>query len=65
MEDILASLDRRITALETRDAVSEVHHETTMKRLDSIEDTLKWLVRLVIGGLLMAAVGYAVNGGFA
>lgn len=65
MDELLQSLERRITALETRDAVGEVHHQTTMKRLDSIEDTLKWLVRLVIGGLIMAAVGYAINGGFA
>ncbi len=63
---ILRKLDehaQRLTALETRNAVDEVHHANVMSRLGSIEDTLKWLVRLIIGGLLMAAVTYVVQGG--
>jgi len=33
-------------------------------RLGAIEDALSWLVRLIIGGILMAALTYAVQGGF-
>lgn len=33
------------------------------KRLSGIEDTLKWLVRLVIGALIMAVIGFALKGG--
>lgn len=58
-------LERRIRLLETRNAVEEVHRNNVSDRLGAIEDTLKWLVRLIIGGLLMAAVTYAVQGGFA
>jgi hypothetical protein len=58
-------LERRIIVLETRNAVDEVHRTNVSDRLGAIEDTLKWLVRLIIGGLLMAAVTYAVQGGFA
>ncbi len=57
-------LERRIIALETRNAVDEVHRINVSDRLSAIEDTLKWLVRLIIGGLLMAGLTYALQGGF-
>ncbi len=60
-----AGLERRVIALEQRNAVDEVHRINVSDRLGAIEDTLKWLVRLIIGGLLMAALTYAVQGGFA
>jgi hypothetical protein len=66
MENNWASqLERRIIALEMRNAVDEVHRANVARRLGAIEDTLKWLVRLVIGGLLMAGLTYAVQGGLA
>ncbi|MBQ2262220.1 MAG: pseudouridine synthase [Loktanella sp.] len=57
------SFDGRLRALETRNAVDSVHRDNVATRLGAIEDTLKWLVRLIIGGMLMAAVSYAVQGG--
>ncbi len=63
--DRIDHLTRRIAALETRNAVDEVHRLNVADRLTAIEDTLKWLVRLIIGGLLMAALTYAVQGGLA
>ncbi|MEL6840245.1 MAG: hemolysin XhlA family protein [Pseudomonadota bacterium] len=63
-DDWVDDLERRVIALETRNAVDEVHRTNVAERLSAIEDTLKWLVRLIIGGLLMAAVTYAVQGGF-
>ena len=60
----IEKIERRISALETRDAVDEVHRDNVSARLSAIEDALKWLVRLIIGGLLMAALTYAVQGGF-
>ena len=61
----LGQLERRIVALEMRNAVDDVHRANVATRLSAIEDTLKWLVRLVIGGLLMAGVTYAMQGGLA
>lgn len=58
-------IEQRIQALETRGAVEEVHRINVEKRLGSIEDTLKWLVRLILGALMMAAIAYALKGGFA
>lgn len=59
------SVDRRLAALETRTAVDDVHRTTVEKRLHAIEDTLKWLVRLVMGGLVMALVAFVLRGGTA
>ncbi|MGJ8623609.1 MAG: pseudouridine synthase [Yoonia sp.] len=61
--DWIVRLERRVIALETRNAVDAVHRDNVSDRLGAIEDTLKWLVRLIIGGLLMAALTYAVQGG--
>jgi hypothetical protein len=61
--DWTARVELRLIALETRGAVDEVHRDNVAVRLGYIEDTLKWLVRLVIGGLLMAAVAFVLQGG--
>ncbi len=58
------AVEARLFATETRDAVSDVHRLNVEKRLSSIEDTLKWLVRLIIGGMVMGILGYALKGGF-
>ncbi|WP_342070753.1 pseudouridine synthase [Yoonia algicola] len=63
--DWASQLERRIIAIEMRNAVDEVHRANVAVRLGAIEDTLKWLVRLVIGGLLLAGLTYAVQGGLA
>jgi hypothetical protein len=62
-EEWIRLVDTRLQNLETRSAVSEVHQAVVEKRLAAIEDTLKWLVRLIIGTLVLAAVAYAVQGG--
>jgi hypothetical protein len=58
-----ASIEARITALETHNAVTAVHQANVASRLGSIEDTLKWLVRLVIGGLILGMITYILQGG--
>ncbi|ARU00562.1 hemolysin XhlA family protein [Yoonia vestfoldensis] len=60
---VLDRLESRLRQLETRNAVDAVHRDNVANRLGAIEDTLKWLVRLIIGAMLMAAVSYAVPGG--
>lgn len=63
-EEWTKQVDQRLSALEQRDAVSEVHRTNLITRLDAIEDTLKWLVRLIIGALVLGVIGYALKGGF-
>lgn len=45
-------------------AVSKEQSKNIESRLSAIESTLNWLVRLIIGGMLMAIVGFFVGGGF-
>ena len=61
---VLDRLEARLRQLETRKAVDAVHRENVATRLGASEDTLKWRGRLIIGGMLMAAVSYVVQGGF-
>lgn len=58
------AIESRISALEVHKAVDAVHRTNVEGRLGSIEDALKWLVRLVFGALILAVVGFLVNGGF-
>lgn len=61
--DWVARVETRLTTLETRGAVEEVHRDNVGDRLGYIEDSLKWLVRLVIGGLLMSTLAFLLRGG--
>ena len=56
-------VDERLTSLETRNAVDDVHRLNVTERLSAIEDTLKWLVWLMICALIVAGLTYALNGG--
>lgn len=63
-DDWSNAVERRIASLETRIAVDAVYRTNVENRLGAIEDALKWLVRLVLGALVMAVVAYALRGGF-
>jgi len=62
-DDWRRMIEKRLQSLEMRSAVDEVHRSNVEGRLGGIEDTLKWLVRLIIGALLMGAIAYALKGG--
>jgi len=63
--DWALGIEKRINEIETRQAVEVVQRANVGDRLAAIEDTLKWLVRLVIGGMLMGGVAYVLQGGLA
>ena len=60
-EEWRRQIEKRVQSLELRNAVEEVHRTNVEKRLGAIEDTLKWLVRLIIGALLTGAVAWALR----
>ena len=62
MSDVSAMI-QRISDLERIVAVTDVSQAAIDDRLKAIEDTLKWLVRLIIGGMLLALLGFAMRGG--
>lgn len=61
--DRLDKIETRLTVVETRVAVAAAHQGNTADRLSGIEDTLKWLVRLVLGGLILGMMTYILQGG--
>ncbi|MCP3969045.1 MAG: pseudouridine synthase [Rhodobacteraceae bacterium] len=63
-DDWRRMIEKRLQSLELRSAVDEVHRSNVEGRLGSIEETLKWLVRLMIGGFVTGAMAYALKGGF-
>ncbi|MBU2358701.1 hemolysin XhlA family protein [Loktanella sp. M215] len=62
--DWTAGVEKRLVDLETQHAVNAVHRVNVADRLLAIEDTLKWLVRLIIGALIVGGITYAMQGGF-
>ena len=60
----LQAIERRLQTVETGDAVALERYSQTNKRLDAMEDTLKFLVRIIIGVILTAAITFFVQGGF-
>jgi dienelactone hydrolase len=64
MEDRFREVEARMTVIEKAIAVDQVTGKGIEKRLDKIEDTLTWLVRLIIGAIILALVGFALGGGF-
>ncbi len=65
LEEFKLTTNRRLFEFETRNAVDEVHRTNVEKRLGSIEESLKWLVRLVVGAVVMALLTYILKGGLA
>ena len=57
------SVEKRLANLEKDKAVRDVVLGNLEARLASIEGSLKWLVRLIIGALLTALVAFILNGG--
>ena len=60
--DWMDHIEKRLIELETRNAVNAVHQVNVTERLCSIEDTLKWLVRLVVGGMILAVISIVMEG---
>lgn len=64
VEALIREMERRIVQIERQLAVEEVHRMNVETRLKAIEETLKWLVRLILGAIVMAGMAYGLQGGF-
>ncbi|MFV0408684.1 MAG: hemolysin XhlA family protein [Paracoccus sp. (in: a-proteobacteria)] len=56
--------DGRIRALETQQAVTDERAGHIKASLDEIRDGQRWLIRLVIGGILAGILAFLIRGGF-
>jgi hypothetical protein len=60
-------LDRhegRIGALETNSAAEKVLVQNIEQSLSDIKGGITWITRLIIGAIILGAVGFALAGGF-
>lgn len=55
--------ERRITSLETHTAVAEERSKHIQASLSNIQSGITWIQRLVIGGIITAAVAFLLGGG--
>ena len=62
-EDWHHRTELRLAALETKGAVDAVHRANVGDRLAYIEDLLKWVVRLIIGAVIMSGIAFMLRGG--
>ena len=62
-DERIQALELRLNAVETKFAVTEVVGVGIEKRLDKIEGTLTWLVRLIIGSMIAAMMAFVFSGG--
>ena len=60
----LSALEKEMASLKVQSAVDEVHRQNVEKRLQAIEDGQKWLIRLILGAIVMAVMAFALSGGF-
>lgn len=61
--DRLDDHGRRIRSLELSEAGAAQWRVATTEKLNGIESSLKWVVRLVFGAIILAAVQFAFAGG--
>ena len=64
MEERLEKLETRVASLEVRASGDSVRDENIERRLGAIEGDLKWVIRLIVGAIIMAVIGFALKGGF-
>lgn len=61
----LNKLESDMTDVKTRIAVAESNIREIREDIGGIKDNTTWILRLVIGGLIGAAIAFIVSGGFA
>ncbi|PTV94034.1 hemolysin XhlA [Rhodobacter aestuarii] len=55
--------EERIRKIELDGATMAEWRNNTTDKLDSIRSSITWLIRLIIGGLVAAAITFVVSGG--
>jgi septal ring factor EnvC (AmiA/AmiB activator) len=63
MEQRIEKLEQRVSSLETRIAVAETNIKDIKADLDSIKNNTTWILRLVLGAIIMALIGLVIKGG--
>jgi hypothetical protein len=63
LERELDATKAKLNSMETTLSVNDVHHTNVDRRLAAIEDSQKWIVRLILGAIILALVGAILQQG--
>lgn len=66
----LSAVEQRLVVAEKVEAIAAVHREEMKERFERMEasfsklnNNINWLVKLIIGGLILAILSFVVGGG--
>lgn len=59
----LEAVEVRVVSVEKSHSIADVVVSNIDRRLGSIEDSQKWIVRLIVGSIILALIGLAVMSG--
>lgn len=59
----IIAIEDRLRKIELETAAYTVKQETISEDVKEVKDTMKWLVRLIIGAIILALIGYVTAGG--
>jgi hypothetical protein len=63
LEQDVRDIKLRMSLEEVQSAVHEVHRTNSDKRLSSVEGGQVWLVRVVLGAIVIALISFVISGG--
>lgn len=63
LEDEVSSIKNRVVELEKSSAISHVEFLSVKNDLSDIKESLSWVIKLIIGALILAIIGFALGGG--
>ena len=64
LESEVSAIKKDVIVLQTEGAVEKERHATVLNRLDKIDGHISWILRLIVGAIVLAVIGYALKGGF-
>lgn len=63
MEPEIAKIKEDVAELKTRMAVAESSIKDIKEDLSSIKSNTTWIIRLIVGAIILAFIGFAMQGG--
>nr|WP_284737695.1 hemolysin XhlA family protein [Agrobacterium rosae] len=62
--DRLDVVEKRVNDLEKHSAVTDERMSSIQKSLGKIDGNTSWIIRLIVGGIILAVMTFLVKGGF-
>lgn len=63
MEQRVSNLEKDMVDVKTRLAVAESNIKDIKEDVSDIKNNTVWIIRLIVGGIVTAILGFLINGG--